>query len=70
MSTKTKSGVLVISIAVAMFFLFGGMAAPFVRLHVSKLSGNWSGILWSGTPILLMLALFVLLVRVIFMQKD
>lgn len=70
MSTKT-SGILAVSIsAVAMFFLFGGMAAPWAHLHVSKLSGDWSGTLWVGTPLLLMLTLFVLLVRVIFMQKD
>lgn len=71
MSTKSKTGiVLILTCAVAMILLFGGMASPLAHIHGLKLSGNWGRLVWIATPPLFMLALFVLLIRVIFMQKD
>lgn len=71
MSTKSKTGIaLILTGAVAMVLLFGGVVPPVMHIHSLKFSGNWGRVLWIATPPLLMLALFVLLVRVIFMQKD
>lgn len=76
MSTKSKPGiVLILTCAVAMILLFGGVISPLAHIHGLQSSGlqssgNLGRLVWIATPPLFMLALFVLLVRVIFMQKD
>ncbi len=71
MSTKTKTGTVVILVcALVIVLLFGGMKAPFEHLHSLRISGNWGGLLWVTAPPLLMLTLFILLIRVVFMQKE
>lgn len=71
MKAKTKTGIALLwVIVVGGALLFGSTIAAAARSEGFGMRGSWGDIVWVLAPPLLMISLFVLLVWVIFMQKD